>query len=92
MAQEAKEVYQTKCRGCRKPFTGMLHGMSDISLDITDPKREPFYLTNTRWICQTCNRQKGRTPPEQWAALRIGWDLWEQQQTHGPLQKSLPFD
>lgn len=89
MAHDAAHAYENQCPGCRKPFLTMGHGLGDITLDITDPTRDPFYVTNARWICQTCNRQKSKTPPDEWAELLIGWARWEQQQIIGPLQRTL---
>jgi hypothetical protein len=92
MAHDVEHTYSNNCKGCRKPFGGMLHGHGDITLDITDPEKEPFYLANTQWICATCNREKARTPPDEWAETCIGWPLFEHQQILGPRQGSLPFE
>jgi hypothetical protein len=58
----------------------MSHGLSDITLDICDPTIEPYYMTNTKWVCQTCNREKARTPPDKWGAKLVYWKQWAQQQ------------
>lgn len=92
MARDAEHAYNDRCPGCTTPFKDMVHGLGDITLDIRDPEREPFLLTNTEWICVTCNRQKQRTPPEDWAEFCIGRELWLRQQVIGPSQKSFQFE
>jgi hypothetical protein len=92
MAHEAGHAYENNCPGCRKSFKGMRHGLGDITLDIIDRAKDPFYVTNTRWICMTCNREKARTPPEEWAETLIGWRIFERRQKVGPAQRRLLFE
>jgi hypothetical protein len=54
----------------------MPHGLGDVTLDIVDPANEPFYKTNVRWVCATCNRAKSRTPPDEWAEKLAAWEEW----------------
>src|SRR5262249_44231693 len=68
------------CPYCHRQFATMGHGLSDITIDIINPKTDPLYTTNTKIICQTCNREKGRTPPEIWAHKLICWARWEKQE------------
>src|SRR5262249_49372565 len=76
MLHEMEHTYKNGCGYCAESFGEMGHGLSDITLDICDPRQPPYYGTNTRWICQTCNREKGRTPPELWGAKLIAWKQW----------------
>jgi hypothetical protein len=69
----------------------MGHGRADVTVDILDPKLEPFYLTNTRLPCLTCNRAKHTMGAEQWALRRRAWDRWREwhERTDGPAQLEL---
>jgi hypothetical protein len=58
----------------------MGHGLADITLDVIDPAAAPYYGTNTKWACQTCNREKGTTPPALWGAKLNAWRQWEKWQ------------
>lgn len=69
----------------------MGHGLADITLDIQDPYRLPFYCTNTRWCCQDCNRDKGDMTPDEFEADRQIRNLWERSKREGPEQGML-FD
>jgi hypothetical protein len=80
MAHEAEHGYSNGCPGCHRSFEGMGHGLADITLDIVDRDKPPFYRL-CKWICQTCNREKGKTPSDEWAANLIAWDQWEKRQT-----------
>jgi hypothetical protein len=60
LAQDAEHAYRNGCPYCHRLFKEMTHGLSDITLDIVDPGGDPYYSTNTKWVCQTCNREKGR--------------------------------
>jgi hypothetical protein len=83
MARDAEESYAGKCDfvdTCGRPYTGMGHGTQDIQLDVIDPTAEPFYGMNTRWICGTCNRRKGATPPHLWRPISIQYRRWQKRQ------------
>lgn len=48
------------CGSCGHPFDIRPGGaLGDVQVDILDPTRPPFWRTNTRVVCATCNRQKG---------------------------------
>jgi hypothetical protein len=59
---------------------------------------DAFYGVNTRWVCLTCNRAKGRTPPELWGAKLICWQQWHSHQGKTsplsglPLFEQVPLD
>jgi len=91
LAHDAEHAYENQCPMCREAFKTMGHGPTDITLDITDPTRDPFYLINTRWICQTCNRKKSCTPPEEWAESVLAAEEWKRRRKIGPAQPNL-FD
>jgi hypothetical protein len=88
MAHEAEYFYGNGCQECGRKFSEMGNGLWDITLDIYDKRNPPVYGTNTRWICQTDNREKGTTPPELWGIKRMCWRQWEErmeQLNHNPL-------
>lgn len=70
MAHEAEHNYTNGCSECHYPYSGMANGLHDITLDIWDKRVEPFYGSNTRWICNTCNQEKGAMSPEEWAIYK----------------------
>jgi hypothetical protein len=37
-------------------------------LDIQNPNLPPYYCTNTKWVCKTCNSRKGAMNPEEFEA------------------------
>lgn len=82
MAHEAEHVYANGCPECGEPFIGMGHGLADITLDVIDVDAPPVYGLNTRWICMTCNRMKGRTPIAIRAAKHLAWGKWTARQQH----------
>jgi hypothetical protein len=63
------------CCYCEKAFSEMPNGMQDITVDIHDRDALPEYKTNTRIICQTCNRLKGMVTPADWAAVQLAWRI-----------------
>ena len=83
MAHDIRHVYENTCPYCWQPFADMEHGLGDVSLDVIDPEREPYYRTNVRWCCVTCNREKSKTPPDEWELKLTMWARWRRQ-TEGP--------
>ena len=52
------------CEGCGDRYALPAKGdgpLADVQVDILDPAKAPFWGVNTRVVCGTCNRQKGRT-------------------------------
>jgi hypothetical protein len=76
LAHDAEHHYTELCTYCPRPYAEMGHGLSDITLDVQDRDRPPYYRTNTAWCCQTCNRRKGVMTPEEFEADLLMWDLW----------------
>lgn len=77
MSRDAEHAYRGSCLYCGALFETMVHGPTDLTLDIVNREEPPYYTTNTRWVCVTCNRQKSRTPAAVWGALRAAWDAWK---------------
>lgn len=88
MAHDAEHTFKNGCHYCLAPFSSMANGLADLSLDINDRDREPFYVGNTRWACLTCNRQKSTMSPEIWARRLLEWKAWKsdlERRTANPL-------
>lgn len=80
LAHDFEHAYKNGCGNCRKLFASMANGLSDMSIDITDRNRPPYYKTNTRIWCMTCNRDKGDMTPDEFEEHQLGWKLWEDRQ------------
>ena len=77
MAHDIDHAYKNGCPYCHRFYADMKHGLADVTLDIVDPEKGPFYRTNVRWVCRTCNAEKQRTPPDEWADYREYCDEWQ---------------
>ena len=72
IAHDMEHAFKNGCPYCRDPFSAMPGGLQSLTIDIVDPRKPPFYRTNTRLCCETCNKEKQQTPPERWEEnLRI---------------------
>jgi hypothetical protein len=80
VAHQAEYQYGNGCGYCHDLYASMGHGLADITLDVQDPEKEPYYRTNTTWCCMTCNRRKGRMSPEEFEADRRITAAWRRQQ------------
>lgn len=89
LAHDLAHTYENTCPYCWQPFVEMEHGLADVTLDIVDPARPPFYRTNVRWCCATCNREKQRTDPELWEIKLAMWRRWRAQIAIAPAQLTL---
>jgi hypothetical protein len=76
LAHEAEHAYKNGCTYCGGRYADMGHGLGDITLDVIDRDRAPYYRTNTKWCCQTCNRKKGAMNPDEFEADRQMWMEW----------------
>jgi hypothetical protein len=85
LAQDAEHQYAGRCNYCREPYLGL----ADITLDILDRRRKPYYRMNTKWCCQDCNRDKGVMTPEEFEARRQIRALWTQSKTDPSEQLTL---
>jgi len=74
MARDAERAYEHECLYCEVTFADMdANGLDNLTLDINDPRELPYYGSNTRWICRTCNNRKGDKGPAEWAALLLDY-------------------
>lgn len=80
IAHDMEHAWQNGCADCGMQFQDMPGGLHDLTLDIIDRDKPPYYGTNTRYVCTTCNRKKSRTPPHLWGAMKAGWARWNKRQ------------
>jgi hypothetical protein len=73
------------CNYCRREYADP----ADITLDLQDRNGPPYYHTNTKWCCQTCNREKGAMSPEEFEARRQILNLWKRSKNELPEQGML---
>jgi hypothetical protein len=77
IAHSMEHAYGNGCQECGRKFSTMGNGLSDITIDIIDREKRPYWH-NTRFICGTCNREKGITAVEEYGAKQLGWRLFEE--------------
>lgn len=68
--------HENTCPYCYERYDVMGHGLTDITLDVVNPKEEPYYRTNVRWCCATCNSEKAAMPPHLWAIRCAAWPIY----------------
>lgn len=79
IAHDISHAFKNGCQYCHELFSSMGNGLSDVTLDIINPEGLPYYTTNTKWVCGTCNRAKQRKSPEEWGERMRNMDLWKRQ-------------
>jgi hypothetical protein len=82
-------TYENTCEYCYRSYKEMRNGIADITLDIVDPDQPPFFPTNVKPCCRTCNTEKGSMPPERWARVLIYYREWAERQGRIPKQSDL---
>lgn len=80
MAHDIEHNAKNGCPYCRRSYASMAHGLADVTLDIIDPRAEPYYRTNVRWVCSTCNKAKQSSTPENWGRKLQNWERWARRQ------------
>lgn len=78
MAHDIEHAASNGCPRCRRSFASMANGLRDITLDVIDPRQLPYYRTNCRWICDTCNKAAGDLTPEEDGLRLACWAKWEE--------------
>jgi hypothetical protein len=68
-----EQEYAGPCWHCGTLYATMGHGLADLTVDIVRPDDEPYWGTNTRLCCMTCNREKSRMPSELYERRRQEW-------------------
>jgi hypothetical protein len=80
IAHDMAHAYKNGCPICHKSYKSMAHGYKDLTLDIIDPRKLPYYGVNTQLICSTDNTRKQRTDPADYGEVMLGWRIWEEHQ------------
>jgi hypothetical protein len=89
MAHDIEHAFKNGCSYCAVSYADMPNGLADLTLDIIDPAQPPYYATNTKWCCQTCNRSKAKTTPIRWAKKLLWWVEWRKRQSALALNPNL---
>lgn len=76
MSEDMKAAHIIPCPECGHAY----RSLDDLTLDISDPERSPFYPSNASWMCRTCNTVKSRTPRHLWDARKRYERKWQAQQ------------
>jgi hypothetical protein len=95
VAHLLRHAYENTCIYCRRPYSSMRNGPSDVTMDIINPREAPYLETNTQPCCQTCNQSKSDSSPEMWARKLRFWREWEANSlipTGVPVQLSLMWE
>ena len=77
MAHDLEHKFSNGCHYCHRLYRTMANGLSSITLDIVDVKKEPYYAVNANWCCESCNREKQDMSPEEWAEHLLNWERAE---------------
>lgn len=91
LAHDAEHQYGNGCNYCGEQYQAMGHGLGDITLDVMDRDRSPYYRTNTKWCCQTCNRKKGAMAPEDFELDRQVYEVWRRWRDQPPENRGFLF-
>ena len=90
LAHDLEHGSQNGCPCCRKPFSEMGHGLADLSFDIINPAERPYYRSNVKISCLTCNKEKQQIPPDQWGQRLRDWELFaENEKVQIEIQKNI---
>jgi hypothetical protein len=78
IAHQMEHAYGNGCLVCHRLYASMGHGLGDLTIDIVDPSREPYWCSgNVRLICNTCNQEKRDMDPIDYAIYRAEWERFE---------------
>jgi hypothetical protein len=80
LEHDMRHAYANGCPYCRQQFSEMAGGLEKLTVDIVDPAKPPFYETNTRLCCVTCNKEKQQAPPEGFGLTLQCHRQWEKHQ------------
>ena len=74
-----QHAWANGCPYCFGNYREMAIGLAAVTFEMIDPGKPP-YATNFQWACATCNKEKQKSPPEEWGAKQAGWRMWPIQQ------------
>src|SRR5262249_8552851 len=64
LAHDLEHQYKKGCSSCHGNYEKRGHGLQDITVYIVNRLAEPYYGTNVKLCCGTCNKAKGSLPPD----------------------------
>jgi hypothetical protein len=88
VAYKMRHDYTNTCDYCRRLYSAMGNGFADITLDIIDRSRPPYFDSNVKPCCRTCNTEKSTMTPDEWAERLIFWreyEVWQRNPEFGHL-------
>jgi hypothetical protein len=91
LAHDMEFQYGNGCSYCHGNYQKMGHGLQDITVDIVDRTRDPYYGTNVKLCCGTCNKAKGDLPPWKWELKLSLWRRWLRWVAEHPRPEQIPF-
>lgn len=74
LAQDMRSAFEQSCPECNHPY----RNLDDLTIDISDPTRDPFYPENATLMCRTCNTSKAKTPRHLYDARKRFERKWQQ--------------
>jgi hypothetical protein len=74
LAADMRSAYQQCCPECNHPY----QSLDDLTIDISNPERDPFYPENASLMCRTCNTSKAKTPRHLYDARKRFDRKWQQ--------------
>jgi hypothetical protein len=80
VAHIMEHAHDNTCVYCTDLYMGMPNSEWQVTMDVIDPKKQPFLTTNVQPCCQSCNRGKSNTDPEVWARKLRAWAQWKERQ------------
>lgn len=89
IVHDIEHAFENTCGYCWRPYAEMEHGLADVTIDIVDRDKPPYYDTNTKPCCRTCNTEKGKLSPEAWALKLQAWRRWRERKADAPTQLTL---
>jgi len=92
LAHDLEFQYGNGCSYCHGNYAKMGHGLQDITVDIVDRTKDPYYGTNVKLCCATCNKAKGDLPPWKWELKLSLWRRWLRWVAEHPRPEQLTFD
>jgi hypothetical protein len=95
MAHDISHAFTNSCPYCLESFKDMGNGLADVTLDVIDSKELPWYKTNTKWVCGTCNNAKKTKSRQLWEERMRDYQKWNEQReklNHNPYAGLPIFD
>lgn len=66
MVEAMRRAFAHVCDYCGDAYANMGNGYADVTIDIVDRDKAPFWGVNTKICCASCNREKGTMGVDAW--------------------------